>query len=204
MLRPTTRNLRRVFNQFQGYNYSPISRLARTNGRTSAQPGFSEESEGPPNNDKQALARLEEFNEQIHVLRAAEGAEPHYYLLASHTIISEVTSYLARHGDGSEAYLSIFMNSNAPRGSDLLRARRCVFNLTETAVAFISLVPRSSPLRAEHTAIFDLNGALEPLYMLYNEDIDTRQWREFWNRAQPVILELWAELHKAGFGPEEE
>ncbi|KAJ7499858.1 hypothetical protein FB451DRAFT_46799 [Mycena latifolia] len=153
--------------------------------------------------DKQALARFEEFTKQIPYLTPADDiTAPHFYLTASYALIYEITRYLARHGDDSEAYLSVFASSEAPQNSDLDRARKCVFRLTETVSTFISTVPQSSPLRAKHAAIFDLLGALEPLYMIYSEDSDIQAWRDFWSRAQPVILELGVQLDKAGFGGE--
>ncbi|KAJ6579620.1 hypothetical protein DFH09DRAFT_1147078 [Mycena vulgaris] len=162
-------------------------------------PGTGDEPERSPNvDDKEALARLETFAANIKTVPPLPNAESR--LLIGYAFIYEITRYLARHGDDSEAYLSVFMNSEAPDNSDLRRARKSVFLLTESVVTFLSSVSLSSPLREEHSGIFDLLGALQPLCMMYDVDSDTRAWREFWNRAQPVILELGVQLDQAGFG----
>ncbi|KAJ7775685.1 hypothetical protein DFH07DRAFT_952076 [Mycena maculata] len=122
-------------------------------------------------------------------------AEDPGLLRVSYAIIYEITRYLARHGDDSDGYL-VFMNSDAPEDSNLALARKSIFRLTEILVAYLSAVSPSSPLRQAHSGIFDLLGALEPLYIIYDES----EWRFFWSRAQPVILELGVQLDQAGFG----
>ncbi|KAJ7235294.1 hypothetical protein B0H12DRAFT_1141796 [Mycena haematopus] len=111
-----------------------------------------------------------------------------------------MTRYLARHGDDSAAYLSVFMNSEAPSGSDISRARECVFLITKYVLAALSKLPSSSPYRAAHPAIFDLVGALEPPFMVYDGEGTTQEWTAFWSRVQPITLVLAMQLDQAGFG----
>lgn len=92
------------------------------------------------------------------------------------------------------------MNSEAPEDSDLDRARRSVAMLTEKIVNLLKSMSSSSPIRAEHPAIFALSAALENL-CISCEALDLG-WRDFWSRAQPVVLELGTKLREAGFGPD--
>lgn len=92
------------------------------------------------------------------------------------------------------------MNSEAPPNSNIDRARKSVFRLTEFLVSVLSSVSSSSPLRVAHPAIFDLVGALEPSLMVYGGEGGTQEWTKFWSRAQPIALELGLQLDQAGFG----
>ncbi|KAJ7916286.1 hypothetical protein B0H13DRAFT_2323560 [Mycena leptocephala] len=151
-----------------------------------------------PSDEDQALAVLEGFSEGISSV--IPSTQEVHCLLLSYTIIYEITCYLARHGDDSEAYLSVFMNSEAPPNSNIDRARKSVFRLTEFLVSVLSSVSSSSPLRVAHPAIFNLVGALEPSLMVYGGEGGTQEWTKFWSRAQPIALELGLQLDQAGFG----
>jgi hypothetical protein len=89
------------------------------------------------------------------------------------------------------------MNHDAEEGSNLYRARRSVRRLTEIVVKYLSAVGPS--LRKKHSAVFNLFGALEPLCMFQVADTP-QEWKSFWGRAQPILVELGVELDKAGFG----
>ncbi|KAK7053735.1 hypothetical protein R3P38DRAFT_2501309 [Favolaschia claudopus] len=147
--------------------------------------------------DDRALAILEGIAEQT---SASVPPEERSCLILSHALIYETTQYLARHGDDSAAYLSVFMNTATPSGSHLDRSRKCVFQLTNTVVRYLSSVPASSPLRTKHSGIFDLLGALQAPFMVYDGEGDAQEWTQFWSRTQPIILELGAQLDQAGFG----
>ncbi|KAJ7124505.1 hypothetical protein C8R44DRAFT_734980 [Mycena epipterygia] len=162
--------------------------------------------EEPQSEEERALVRLEKYAEGMESFEMPRAAAADHQpeaplLIVCYAIIHEITSYLARHGDdGAPAYLSVFMNSEAPEDSDLDRARRSVGALTKKIVALFKSVSSSSPLRAEHSAIFALSAALENLCI--SCDALDLGWRDFWSRAQPMVLELGAKLQEAGFGPE--
>ncbi|KAJ6544318.1 hypothetical protein B0H19DRAFT_1170336 [Mycena capillaripes] len=148
--------------------------------------------------EDRALLFLEGFSNHI---RAFTPAEEVTCLRVSYTIIYEIMRYLARHGDDSEAYLSVFMNSEAPPNSNIDRARKSVFRLTKFLVSsLLSPIPQSSSLRVAHSATFDLLGALEPSFMIYGGEGDVKEWTKFWARTQPILLELATQLDQAGFG----
>lgn len=97
------------------------------------------------------------------------------------------------------------MNSKATANSNIGRARKSVFGLARLVVSTLSSVPASSPLWTRNPQIFALLGALEPTFMVYDEGPDagdTHQWTQFWNRTQPILLELGSQLDQAGFGAE--
>ncbi|KAJ6473159.1 hypothetical protein C8R45DRAFT_407918 [Mycena sanguinolenta] len=152
----------------------------------------------PQTDDERSLALLERISEQI--LASTPPNDESDRLRISYSLIYEITRYLARHGDDSAAYLSVFMNSEAPPGSDIARARKCVFQLTEYVVRALSTIPSTSSHRTAHSAIFDLVGALEPSFMTYDGESGTREWTTFWSRVQPITLELALQLDQAGFG----
>ncbi|KAJ6506414.1 hypothetical protein C8R47DRAFT_1102082 [Mycena vitilis] len=151
----------------------------------------------PQSEEDRALAFLTSFREQACAITPGDEAA---CLRVSYSVIYEITRYLARHGDESETYLSVFMNSEAPPNSNIDVARKNVFKLTEYIRGLFSFVSSSSSFRGEHRGIFDLVGALEPLLMVYDGEGDTREWTAFWSRAQPILLELGVQLDQAGFG----
>jgi len=85
----------------------------------------------------------------------------------------------------------------------------------------ISSIPFSSPLREEQAELFGVFDALRLLSDVYLENtmqkgegegevgevgevVDSKEWYEFWTRAEPVLLELAEVLEKNGFGLEAE
>ncbi|KAJ7196981.1 hypothetical protein GGX14DRAFT_671460 [Mycena pura] len=151
--------------------------------------------------EEQALARLEAFHDAMHGMAPGDAAG---CLRISYAIIYEIITYVARHGDDSAAYLSVFMNSEAPADSTIGRARKSVFCLARLVVSVLSSVPASSPLWIRNQQIFALLGALEHGLMVYDgpDTGDTQQWTQFWDRTQPILLELGSQLDQAGFGAE--
>ncbi|KAJ7039409.1 hypothetical protein C8F04DRAFT_1086658 [Mycena alexandri] len=143
----------------------------------------------PENEEEDALALLETFSADVSSLGPAPDEKS--CLQVSYTIIYEVMRYLARHGEGSESYLSIFMNSEAPENSNIGRARKSIFQLTKHLVRLLSSV---SSLRVSQPVILGLVGALEPYITVYDGEGDAQGWKTFWSQAQPVLLELGAQL----------
>ncbi|KAJ7740577.1 hypothetical protein B0H16DRAFT_1464809 [Mycena metata] len=141
------------------------------------------------NEEEDALALLETFSADVSSLGPAPDERS--CLQASYTIIYEIMRYLARHGEGSEAYLSIFMNSEAPENSNIGRARKSVFQLTKHLVRMLSSV---GSLRTSQPVILGLVGALEPYITVYDGEGDAQGWKNFWSQTQPVLLELGAQL----------
>ncbi|KAF8173881.1 hypothetical protein K438DRAFT_1850200 [Mycena galopus ATCC 62051] len=149
----------------------------------------------PQTDDERALGLLEGISQRILSFMPGDDC-----LRLSYSLIYEMTHYLARHGDDSAAYLSVFMNSEAPPGSDIDRARKAVFQITQYVVVVLSSVSSGSQLRVAHSEIFAIVGALEPAFMVYDGEGDTQEWTKFWSRVQPIILELAMQLDQAGFG----
>ncbi|KAJ7174606.1 hypothetical protein C8R46DRAFT_1081389 [Mycena filopes] len=150
----------------------------------------------PQESEEDAITHLEKFATDVSTLvLAGEAPDEQSCLHASYAVVYEIMRYLARHGDdGAEAYLSIFMNSEAPPHSPMARARTSIFQLTEHLVSILSSVPA---LRVSQPVLTGLVGALEPCVVVYREsDQDTRAWTAFWSRAQPILLELGGQLRE--------
>ncbi|KAJ7166041.1 hypothetical protein C8R46DRAFT_1096939, partial [Mycena filopes] len=150
----------------------------------------------PQESEEDAITHLEKFATDVSVLvLAGEAPDEQSCLHASYAVVYEIMRYLARHGDdGAEAYLSIFMNSEAPAHSPMARARTSIFQLTEHLVSILSSVPA---LRVSQPVLTGLLGALEPCVVVFREsDQDTRAWTAFWSRAQPILLELGGQLRE--------
>ncbi|KAJ7165642.1 hypothetical protein C8R43DRAFT_987182 [Mycena crocata] len=146
--------------------------------------------------EEEALAALEEVAKNTSIIAVADAENN---LRLSYATIYEIINYLTRNEDGTGTYLSVFTNSETSSNSNLYRSRSAVFKLTKTVVARLSSISESSPLR-KHSGIFDLLGALEPLFLVYDDSHNIQEWRDFWGRAQPVLLSLAAQLDEAGFG----
>ncbi|KIK05070.1 hypothetical protein K443DRAFT_46070, partial [Laccaria amethystina LaAM-08-1] len=133
-----------------------------------------------------------------------------------------VIMYLGRPQASEEAaaqYLSAFDSLPAPPTTPIGRARTCTSICTSAIIHVLSSTPLSSPLRTEYPQIFEIVGALEPLRDRFlvekvrpvgNEGNKTKgwevgpeevqDWKEFWGRAMPVLMELGMRLDDAGFG----
>lgn len=138
----------------------------------------------------------------------------------------QVIMYLGRPQASEEAaaqYLSAFDSLPAPPNTPIGRARTCTSICTSAIIHVLSSTPPSSPLRTEHPQIFEIVGALEPLRDRFlvervrpvgNEGNKTKgwevgleevqDWKEFWGRAMPVLMELGIRLDDAGFGIRED
>lgn len=101
-----------------------------------------------------------------------------------------------------------FETAGAPPESEIGRARTAVVTIMRAVVKDLSSVPAASPLRTEYSEMFGIFGALLALHDVYLVDtsLDVEAWREFWPRAQPIILSLGMKLDENGFGlkPEDE
>ncbi|KAJ7618548.1 hypothetical protein FB45DRAFT_1007333 [Roridomyces roridus] len=149
----------------------------------------------PSQDAEQAVAALVDFLEKARSINPPDDAGR---LIISYAIIYEIIRFLARHGEGSEAYLAVFMNSEASEESIFQRARNTILQGTQLLVSRFSGVPATSPLRNAHPQLFGLFGALEVLLMAH--EVEPQPWRDFWGRAQPLLLDLAAQLDEAGFG----
>ncbi|KAF8878401.1 hypothetical protein BD779DRAFT_1554448 [Infundibulicybe gibba] len=125
-------------------------------------------------------------------------------LRRAYTFLFQIVIYLGRpqEQEQGEQYLVAFESAPAPPESEIGRARKAVAALTRAIVQDISSIPLGSPLRTQHTGVFDIFGALQVLHDVHLTDPDgeVADWRTFWGRAQPIILDLGMQLDEAGFG----
>lgn len=72
------------------------------------------------------------------------------------------------------------------------RARVAVAKILRVVVHNLSSIPANSPLRTEKPDIFHVFGALLPLHDVYlvSDDGEVDEWRDFWVKAQPIMLRL--------------
>ncbi|KAG6817502.1 hypothetical protein H0H87_008128 [Tephrocybe sp. NHM501043] len=122
-------------------------------------------------------------------------------LILAYTLLFQIVLYLSR-PEGGEQFLTAFETAPASSESEIGRARVAVPIILRAAVHHLSTVPLNSPVRAEHSDIFDIFGALQAIHDMYlTEEIsDLRTWSDFWSRAQPIVLELGMKLDEKGFG----
>ena len=70
-----------------------------------------------------------------------------------------------------------------------------------------SKIPQNAPVRTDPktTLVFDIAGALLPLYDIFLVDRvappDLPEWSTFWDRAQPILLTLGQAIDSADLGP---
>lgn len=72
------------------------------------------------------------------------------------------------------------------------RARVAVAKLLRAVVFNLSSIPANSPIRAQKPEVFNVFGALVPLHDVYLTSVDGQvdEWREFWSKAQPIMIRL--------------
>ncbi|KAG5640482.1 hypothetical protein DXG03_008341, partial [Asterophora parasitica] len=153
---------------------------------------------------------------------------PSERLQVAYTLLFQIVLYLTRPGETEQflvvsccffsfpalsinqiifGILQAFHTAPAPDDSEIGRARKAIGTILKAAVAQISSVPVNSPLRTDHTEVFDIFGALQVIhdtYLVDDEIVDLKAWSEFWGRTQPVVLELGMKLDEKGFGWNEE
>jgi hypothetical protein len=91
-------------------------------------------------------------------------------------------------------------------GSDIARARAAIGVLTGTVVRDLASIPLNSTIRADHREIFDIFGALVPLYDVYiseGQDLEQPAWAEFWSKALRIMVPLAVKLDEGGYGLED-
>ncbi|KAG6874516.1 hypothetical protein C0995_010427 [Termitomyces sp. Mi166 len=131
---------------------------------------------------------------------------PREKLMLAYTLLFQVVLYLSR-PEGGEQFLTAFGTAPAPPESEIGRARAAVPVILRATVHHLSTIPLNSPLRRDHSDIFDIFGALQAIHDVYLTDkiSDLETWTTFWSRVQPVIIELGMKLDEKGFGfPEDE
>jgi len=116
-------------------------------------------------------------------------------LRSAYAIIFQIVMYIARPKESPEAgqqYLVAFESAPVSSESDMHRARVAVAKLLRAVVHNLSSIPTNSPLRTEKPDIFNVFGALQALHDVYlvSADGEVDEWRDFWNKTQPVMLRL--------------
>nr|GAT51212.1 predicted protein [Mycena chlorophos] len=140
--------------------------------------------------EDEALARIERIEGLAQVFYELPNTSSER-LAASYLLIREILAYLSRHDEEAPAYLSIFTNTAVPPDSDVARARKAIFTISQLLTGLLSVVPDAAPLRKQYAKVFALHGALEPLFVGYDGPSDDLQaWMTFWGRAQPIIVDL--------------
>jgi hypothetical protein len=67
----------------------------------------------------------------------------------------------------------------------------------------LASIPLDSPIRYQDQEVFDVFGALIPLYQMYvaeGQDLGQPAWSEFWSKAQNIMLALCMKLYQGGYG----
>ncbi|KAF8625650.1 hypothetical protein AX15_005271 [Amanita polypyramis BW_CC] len=139
----------------------------------------------------------------LYLGRPQETEMAHQFLNVSGKSFS--TKYFV--ASSNHAHLQAFGTAIVPPESEIGRARRAVATITRAVVQDISSIPESSPLREQHAELFGVFGALEPLHDVYlknteNNQMDVREWGDFWSKAEPVLISIAQALDEKGFGLE--
>lgn len=85
----------------------------------------------------------------------------------------------------------------------MYRARLAVISILKAVRTNINNIPQNSALRKEQTEIFDLFGALTPLFdssLPTEQDVSVEEWKEFWEKASPILLATGLKLDEKGYG----
>ncbi|KAL1750685.1 hypothetical protein FB107DRAFT_294421 [Schizophyllum commune] len=126
-----------------------------------------------------------------------------------HSLLLLIVSYLNRGATVSEdAALSMmvtFSTVAVPPDSEIARARKATVKLIDAIVRTLLAVPEGSQTRTEQSEIFGFAGAMLPLHAMYVQgkepgaDLTLQEWTDFWNRMQPLLLDLMFALEKKGY-----
>ncbi|KAL1672335.1 hypothetical protein EV122DRAFT_294948 [Schizophyllum commune] len=126
-----------------------------------------------------------------------------------HSLLLLIVSYLNRGATVSEdAALSMmvtFSTVAVPPDSEIARARKATVKLIDAIVRSLLAVPEGSQTRTEQSEIFGFAGAMLPLHAMYVQgkepgaDLTLQEWTDFWNRMQPLLLDLMFALEKKGY-----
>ncbi|KAF4590925.1 hypothetical protein EYR40_009522 [Pleurotus pulmonarius] len=139
-------------------------------------------------------------------------ADPADRLRRAYALLMQVILYLHRPQNEIEQSLVDFMQAEAKAGSPIYRARQATIVLTRAVIRDIASIPSTQPLHVDHPQIFALLGALMPLHDLYlaghnpkeGKSLDLQEWTAFWERGQPILLDLASKLDEQGFGLDKE
>ncbi|KAF8996432.1 hypothetical protein BDQ17DRAFT_1364434 [Cyathus striatus] len=125
-------------------------------------------------------------------------------LKRAYTLLFQVILYLGRpqEPEAAQQFLVAFESAPVSPESEIGRARRAVAKILQAMIQDISSIPMSSPLRAAHSELFAVFGALLPLYDVHlaTREGEVADWAEFWGRAQPILLQLAMKLDEDGYG----
>lgn len=100
-----------------------------------------------------------------------------------------------------------FEKAPLEEGTEIARARAAIRILVGAAIRDIHSIPQSSPLRVEHRELFDIFGAIAPLwdaFLMEENGLDQPAWGEFWSKGQYILITLGEKLDQCGFGYKEE
>lgn len=93
-----------------------------------------------------------------------------------------------------------------PVDSEMHRARVAAATLIGAAQTHINSIPLNAKVREEQTELFALFGAIVPLCEMSlpsKDQFNLNEWKAFWGRATPILLETAVKLDEKGFGFEE-
>ncbi|KAJ8453684.1 hypothetical protein ONZ45_g19611 [Pleurotus djamor] len=133
--------------------------------------------------------------------------DPSDRMRRAYALLMQVILYLHRPQPEVEQYLVDFMQAEVTPESEIHRARKATTSIARVVLQDLASVP-SNPLHADNPQVFAILGALMPLHDVYLDGLkekegiilDLPEWTEFWEKAQPILLELALKLDEAGFG----
>lgn len=191
---------------------SPSVARCRTYATQTSSSGDGESNNGArddvPPPDFDYTAALESIAESDFIQKAVPSTD-RGRLEKVHSLLLLIISYLNRGATMSEdAALSMmvtFSTVAVPPGSEIARARKATILLISAIVQNLLAVPEGSQVRTEQAEIFGFAGAMLPLHAMYVQgkepgaDLSVEEWTDFWNRMQPLLLDLMFALEKHGF-----
>jgi len=136
-----------------------------------------------------------------------DKAKPEDRLKRAYGRIFQIFMYLGRPQTEELAAQTLNDFEKAPlvEGSHVARARAAIALLVEIIIRDIDSIPLSSKLRVEHRELFDVFGALLPMYdalKMEENPIAQPAWAEFWSKSQYVLITLGQMLDECGYGLE--
>jgi hypothetical protein len=134
-----------------------------------------------------------------------DKASPADRMKRAYSRVFQIIMYLGQpqNEEAAAKFLMNFEQAPLEAGSDIARARAAIVVLTGTVVRDLTSIPLKSAIRSEHHKIFEVFGALVPLYDLYiaeGQDLGQPAWSEFWSKAQHIMMALAMKLDEGGYG----
>jgi len=135
-----------------------------------------------------------------------EALSPENRLRRVYSNLHAIFFYLGRFDDEQEAsrYLVSFEQDEASKDTELYKARAAIVTIITSIVHAFQAIPQTAPVRKEASLVFDISGAIFPLYDVFLEGQEgppgVPDWGTFWDRSQPILLTLASALDDAGLG----